>query len=334
MTFFKEHAVSILAVPLVSVLLASLFFMFPIAEHSDVSVASAEPAEEQVATFVFVGDIMLDRYIRQVLQTKGSMHVFGGVRDLLEQADVTAGNLEGPITDSASVSGGTKVGDLNNMRFTFPVTSASMLSSLGFDLVSIGNNHMRDFGASGVESTKRHLTNAGIAYIGDPNGADIAPVVREVNGIKAAFVGYNEFLGWQEEWTMQGIRDARRSGADLIVVMAHWGEEYTTEPAPRIDALLTRLKDAGANLVIGTHPHVIGSVKDMDTLRAYYSLGNFVFDQYWNEEVSCGLVVTVTATKVRDDTTLSYKETRVKMERDGRTVIGCETPSQTQDSPS
>jgi len=333
MTFLKKHAVTILSVPLVSALLAALFLLFPVSEHSDVSVASAEPEEEQVATFVFVGDIMLDRHIRQMMQAKGAMHVFGGVRTLLEGADVTVGNLEGPITDSASVSGGTKVGDANNMRFTFPVTSASTLSSLGFDLVLIGNNHMRDFGASGVESTKRHLTNAGIAHIGDPNGADIAPVVREVNGVKAAFVAYNEFLGWQEEWTMQGIRDARRDGADLIVVMTHWGEEYTTDAPERIDALLTRFRDAGADLVIGTHPHVIGEVQDLGTLRAYYSLGNFVFDQYWNKEVSCGLVVTVTATKAPGDTKLAFAETQVKMERDGRTVIGC-APPQTEGTPS
>lgn len=326
MTFLKKHALTILSVPLVSMLLATLFLVFPLAEFTDVETASAEPEEEQVATFLFVGDIMLDRHIRRISDAQGTMHIFGGVQELLQSADLTIGNLEGPITDNPSVSGGTKVGDVNNMRFTFPVTSASALSSLGFDIVSIGNNHMRDFGIAGVESTKRYLTTAGIEHIGDPNGVDIAPVIKEVNGVKAAFVAYNEFLGWKEEWTIQGIRDARREGADLIVVFTHWGEEYKTEPSPSIDALLTHFKDAGADLVIGTHPHVAGVVKDMDSMRVYYSLGNFVFDQYWNKEVSCGLAVKVTATKAHGKTMFEYEETEVKMERDGRTVIGCSAP--------
>lgn len=334
MTFFKKHAVTLISIPLVSLLLAVLFLVFPVAEHIEVAMVNAEPEKEQVATLLFVGDIMLDRHIRRMLDQHGAPYIFGGVRTLLESADVTAGNLEGPITDSASVSNGTKVGDPSNMRFTFPVPSASTLSSFGIDLVSIGNNHMRDFGAAGVESTKRHLTTAGIAYIGDPNGADTAPVVKDINGVKVAFVAYNEFLEWDEEWTLQGVRDSKRQGADVIVVMSHWGDEYKFDPPERVQALMERLRAAGTDIVIGSHPHIIGSVQTMGSMRAYYSLGNFIFDQYWNEEVRCGLVVKVVATKVRGETTLAFEETRITMERDGRTVLGCATPSQTADTPS
>jgi len=333
MNFLKKNAVTLISIPLVSVLLAAMFVVFPVTEHREVNVVNAEPEEEQVATFLFVGDIMLDRHIRRMMDQHGAPYIFGGVRTLLESADITAGNLEGPITDSPSVSGGTKVGDTNNMRFTFPVPSASTLSSFGFDLVSIGNNHMRDFGAAGVESTKRHLSAAGIAYIGDPNGAETAPVIKEVNGVKIAFVAYNEFLGWSEEHTLQGVRDAKRQGADVVVVMSHWGDEYKVEPPERIQAVMERLRDAGTDLVIGSHPHIIGSVQDLGSMRAYYSLGNFVFDQYWNEEVRCGLVVKVMATKVREKTSLTFEETRVTMERDGRTVVGCATSSQTPSTP-
>jgi len=323
MTFFKHHALTIAAVPLVSALLVVVFFVFPVSEYVELQQANAEPEEEQVARIVFVGDIMLDRHVRRMIDAHGAQHVLGGVRELIEGGDFAAGNLEGPITDSASVSGGTKVGDTNNMRFTFPPTSASLLSSFGFDLVSIANNHMRDFGTSGVESTKRRLDAAGIAHIGDPNGADPAMLVKNVNGIQVAFVAYNEFLGWEKEKTLQGIRDAKRDGADLVVVMTHWGEEYVAEPPERVRELFSLFKDAGANLVIGTHPHIIGIREDVGSMRVYYSLGNFVFDQYWNEEVRCGLAVTVTAIKKRGEVSLVYEETKIGMERDGKTVLGC-----------
>jgi len=323
MTFLKTHAITLAAIPLVALLLVGAFLALPVSEYVEVPFVSAEPEEEQRATIVFVGDIMLDRHIRRMMETHGALHVLGGVRPLLESADITAGNLEGPITDSASVSGGTKVGDLNNMRFTFPPPSASTLSSFGFDLVSIGNNHMRDFGTGGVESTKRHLSAAGISYIGDPNGAELAPVIKEVNGITIAFVAFNEFLGWDPEWTVQGIRDAKRGGADLVVVMSHWGDEYIPEPPERVRAHFSQFKDAGANLIIGSHPHIIGIREDIDGMRVYYSLGNFVFDQYWNPEVRCGLAVTVEVLKKRDTVEFVYEETKVGMERDGRTVLGC-----------
>ena len=323
MTFLKHHALTIAAIPLVSGLFVGVFLMFPVSEHIEVQIVNAEPEEEQSARLVFVGDIMLDRHIRAMIAAHGATHVLGGVRELIEGADFAAGNLEGPITDKASVSGGTKVGDVNNMRFTFPMTTGSLLSSFGFDLVSIANNHMRDFGTSGVESTKNNLEAAGVAYIGDPNGAKRGPVLRNINGIRVAFVAYNEFLGWDPEWTLQDVRDAKRQDADLIVVMAHWGDEYEAEPPARLTDLIARIRDAGADLIIGSHPHIIGARMDMDSMRVYYSLGNFIFDQYWNEEVRCGLAVTVTALKKRGDMSLVYEETKVGMERDGRTVLGC-----------
>jgi len=323
MTFLKTHALTILAVPLVSGLITFVFLVFPLSEYVDVSMVSAEPKEEQTATLLFVGDVMLDRYIRRMLDERGAPYVFGEVRALLAEPDITAGNLEGPITSNPSVSGGTKVGDVNNMRFTFSPPSASMLSSFGFDVLSIGNNHMRDFGASGVESTKQHLTQAGIEYVGDPNGADIKPVIREVNGIRIGFVAYNEFLGWDMEWTLQGVRDAKRQGADYVAVLAHWGDEYDTQVPERIRALFIKLEEAGTDTVIGSHPHVIGTIENVGDMRVYYSLGNFVFDQYWNQAVRCGLAVTVTLIKGEGKTRAEYEETKVGMQPDGRTVLGC-----------
>lgn len=313
----------ILAIPLVAGLIVLVFLVFPVSEYVETVREDAQPAETATATIRFVGDVMLDRYIRRTIDTRGAAYVFGDVRTLLESADLTVGNLEGPITDSPSVSSGTGVGDTNNMRFTFSPPVASVLSAYGFDVVTIGNNHIRDFGTTGVESTKKHLTAAGIGLVGDPTGAVREPVYRDVKGIRIAFIAYNEFLGGDDERALQDIREAKRQSADTIVVLSHWGEEYAVEPRPDVRALAVRMKEAGADLIIGTHSHVIGTQEDIGNTRAYYSLGNFVFDQYWEESVRCGLVVTATITKKGEDSSLSYEAERVGMTKDGKTVLGC-----------
>lgn len=318
-----KTVLAICSVPLVSGLLIGIFLVFPVSEHPDVPVVEAKPTEPITVRIRFVGDVMLDRYIRTQLDTKGGSFVFGEVRSLLNEADLTVGNLEGPITDSASVSRGTVVGDTNNMRFTFAPTVASLLSSIGFDLVTIGNNHIRDFDVSGVESTKRHLGASGISYVGDPMGATKEPVYKDVNGVRVAFVSYNEFLGGDAERALQAIRDAKRTHADLIVVLPHWGEEYIVEPRADVRDLALRMQEAGADLIAGTHSHVIGTEEDIGKMRVYYSLGNFVFDQYWNEAVRCGLVVTAVVTKTGEHVSVTYEEERVGMDRTGKTVLGC-----------
>lgn len=307
-----------LAVPAVSLLLVAVFLVFPVSGFSDVEFAKAEPREP--VTLLFVGDIMLDRFVRTTLATRGPAFVFGGVAQLLGSADLTMGNLEGPITDGVSHSVGTAIGDTNNMNFTFAPTTPSMLAGYGFDLVSIGNNHTDDAGIAGIESTKRYLTESGVAYVGDPLRTSPEPVVKEVQGYRVAFIGYNQFSGSDPQPALQAIRAARRQQVDAIIVMAHWGEEYQTEPPQEVRTLAREMSEAGADLVIGTHSHVVGYSEDIGKTRIYYSLGNFVFDQYWEPGVRCGLAVTAT---LGDDGKLSYAETHIGMHPDGHSDLIC-----------
>jgi len=107
------------------------------------------------------------------------------------------------------------------------------------------------------------------------------------------------------------------------VVLPHWGEEYIVEPRADVKERALRMSQAGADLIVGTHSHIIGLQEDIAHTRVYYSLGNFVFDQYWEESVRCGLVVSATLTKEMGSTKAAYEETRVGMIKDGRTVRGC-----------
>ncbi len=286
---------------------------------------ASSTTEEKTATLLFVGDLMFDRYVGSMLEVQGVEHVLGGVATFLQEADLTVGNLEGPVTSNAPVSRGSTVGDPVNMRFTFATTIPMMLVDHGFDLVSLGNNHMLDFGSEGATETKLLLTRAGISFVGDPTGTADDIVLKEVNGIKIAFLGYNDFFGKDAEETRVLIRDAKAAThPDLIVVLAHWGEEYLPEPPERVRELGRSFIDAGADLVIGSHPHVVQPYEDYRDGRIYYSLGNFVFDQYWDEEVRCGRAVSVSLTKEQGEVRASYTETAIGMRTDGSTVLGCD----------
>jgi gamma-polyglutamate biosynthesis protein CapA len=298
-------------------LLESRTVVFRTPTGSAQTVAKTEPKQ---ATLLFVGDLMFDRYIRTVLERDGGDAVLKEVASVLTATDLTIGNLEGPITTNASQSQGTKVGALTNMRFTFSPEVTELLRTHGFDLVSIGNNHINDFGVAGVRSTTSYLAAADIGYVGDPTGTSPEPVVRDVQGISVVFVAYSDFVGGDAARARTALQ---KTDADVVVVLAHWGNEYETEPPARVRELARSFAEAGADLIIGSHPHVIGSVEDIGTTRVYYSLGNFVFDQYWEPAVRCGLAVKATVTTEGEQTRIEYEETRVGMKDTGATVIGC-----------
>jgi len=305
-----------------SLLVIGGFFAFaPRVAHAPLFLALKDALQTpQEATVMFTGDLMFDRYVRAKAVQFGEDHTLGGVSEFLAQADFVAGNLEGPITSTTSSSTGTAVGDPKNMRFTFPTTTPELLRRYNIGLVSLGNNHMLDFGREGVEETKKLLTKAGIEFVGDPlrEASDI--VIQEVHGIRIAFVAYNEFSGQSLEDVQEAVRGAKEiHKADAVVVMAHWGEEYTAEPPSRVVTAGRSFIDAGADLVIGTHSHVVQPFEDYQGGRVYYSLGNFVFDQYWDERVRCGMAVLATFSK----TSITYTEQNIGMERDGSTVLGC-----------
>lgn len=276
--------------------------------------------EPKEVTVIFVGDIMLDRYIRAKMEQFGEDHVLAGVAEFLRGADIVAGNLEGPITSNESFSLLSAIGEPGNMRFTFPTTSALLLARYGFDLVSLGNNHSLDYGREGAEETKNYLAEANVGVIGDPLREAPDIWMKEVEGIRIAFVAFNEFFGQDPQDAEEAVRVSKEvQSAQWTVVMAHWGEEYLEDAPERIKELGRRFIDAGADLVIGSHPHVVQPFEDYRGGRIYYSLGNFVFDQYWNGRVRCGQAVTARFTKDG----ITYQEQDIGMERDGSTVLGC-----------
>lgn len=254
-------------------------------------------------TIMVGGDIMFDRGIRAIGERNGYDTLFDdSIKSLFKKADILAANLEGPITSYPSktlVNG--KITE--TLTFTFSPKIRTVLKDLGFTIVSLANNHMDNFGFLGFMETQDWLQDAGISWFGNPWNSTSTKMSREKvsdtkspiatvmtkNGITIAFVGYHSFqLGIDKV-----ISEIKRvSGPKVFtIVMPHWGEEYSAEPSERMKSQARAFVNAGADAVIGAHPHVVMSQEWIGDVPVYYSVGNLLFDQYFSPEVMKGNVV-------------------------------------------
>lgn len=263
--------------------------------REEAAVAVVDTFAEQLTTLVFTGDIMLSRDIGQLMERKNDWRLpFLYMEEFLRGADVTFGNLEGPISTR-----GVKVGSIYSFRAD-PRSVEGLLQS-GFDVLSVANNHMWDYGKEALEDTLVHLADAGIGTTGA--GYDEAdahrPFIQEVNGVKVALLAYSDFSNnpaiassRDSERMKQDIASAKAI-ADIVVASFHWGDEYKTVHNKRQEQLAYIAVDAGADLIIGHHPHSVQDDEWRNNSYIAYSLGNFVFDQNFSEETSTGLVLKV-----------------------------------------
>lgn len=285
--------------------------------QTQAQIKSVEMEKMSTVKVLFVGDIMFDRYIRQVADRKGGDYVFAGVKNMFSGNDLVVGNLEGPITDKQSKSVDTEIGTKENYIFTFAPSAADILSKENIKLVNIGNNHIGNFGKAGIESTRNYLTEAGIGFFGDPEKESNWMTIKEINGFKIAFINYNQFVANGKQRTLNDIKRAKNPSMDLIVLYTHWGTEFVSEPSDKIKNLAHEFIDSGADLIIGTHPHVVQSKEEYKGKTIYYSLGNFVFDQYFDPKTQEGLAVQV---QISPDKKMNFQEYRVRMKTNGQTV--------------
>jgi len=262
--------------------------------------APAQPAEPTV-TLTAVGDILLDRGIAKKIEKFGIDYPFAHVGDELRKADIAFGNLECPLSKD-----GVKV--TKPFVFRAKPEYAECLEKAGLDMLSLANNHALDCGRDGLVETQKHLKARGIRWCGAgaTHAAAQVPEVMEVRGLKIAFIGYCDFMPegtfWREDRPTIAMADAERvttavaagrKAADVVVVSFHWGVEYSTRPSKRQIELAHAATDAGADLVLGHHPHVLQGLEVVPAGKSKagrrsliaYSLGNFVFDspQKWTK---------------------------------------------------
>jgi poly-gamma-glutamate synthesis protein (capsule biosynthesis protein) len=241
-----------------------------------------------------VGDINLGRNLAKAyLQRGDTLYPFAQLLDTLRAADLTFGNLESPIApDTHKVEGAGVV-------FTAPGIAARSLAEAGFDIVSTANNHAWDGGQASVFETMRRLTAAGVLFVGSGMGRPMAqqPVIVRVHGWRVGFFAVTRawnpapydfyhhaganYIAWGDPaWIYPAIKRLKASHhVDFVIVSVHGGTEYVDEPPKYHLAFLKGLVDAGADLVIAHHPHVLQPVIWYKGTPILQSLGNFVFYQ-------------------------------------------------------
>lgn len=240
--------------------------------------------EPGTVTVSFVGDILLDSAPGQSIAR--GQDPFAPTQPLFRGVDLSIGNLECPVAN-----GGTPVDKVYTFRAdprTLPILRQH------FAAVSVANNHSGDYGPDAFRETLQQLRAAGVPYFGGGNDATEAhkPLLLTKNGIKIALLGYDEYhprsfeasatrpgVAWAEdEQILFDIEQARRAGANVVLPFFHWGWENEPAPCTRQRELAEKLIDAGADAVIGSHPHVTQGAEMYRGKPIIYSLGNFVFD--------------------------------------------------------
>jgi len=296
-------------------LLAGAFAIFnEPSKMLDVVIPTPAPAAR--AEVIFGGDMMFDRTIRTTMEEKGGDFIFSCIDPVLQSADLVVANLEGPITATSSRSVGSKVGAPDNYTFTFPTPTAPLLYAHNIRLVNIGNNHIMNFSREGLMETEAWLDASGVGHFGDPDKVEAERVARmKIRGVAFSFVNWSDWTSDKTDHTVAQVRKEARSGR-VVVVYAHWGIEYATTSSAYSRELAHSFVDAGAEMVIGSHPHVVQQHEVYHGKNIYYSLGNFIFDQYWNDDVRHGLLLDVVFGKTGVE---SVKEIPIELGRDRRT---------------
>lgn len=288
---------------------------FPIERKRKGIDAGSRPEADPIE-LIFGGDMMFDRWIRTMMRRYGDAHPLEPLQETFQGADAVIVNLEGPITANASISEESAPGAQDNYVFTFDQAVAPLLRKSGV-IPNLGNNHILNFKEDGVRETERHLRGAGVDFFGSPLDGPGRFLVRDFGGFRIAFVNYNEFVRQGREKAIEDIGMSHGS-ADFVVLYAHWGEEY--EPVTgRQKELAREFVDAGADLVVGSHPHIVQEHEIYHGKTIYYSLGNIVFDQYFREDARRGLLLSVSISSKTGEYVISEKT--VIMGMDGQTRI-------------
>jgi poly-gamma-glutamate synthesis protein (capsule biosynthesis protein) len=285
-------------------------------------VATAAPAVKGEVNLVFVGDIMVAETPGELI-AKG-IDPFKPFESYLDAQDLRIGNLECVIATT---------GKAEVKPFTFradPITIPVLAKH--FDGLSLANNHSGDFGKDAFAEQLALLRKAGLPYFGGGDNATEAhaPWIVERNGLRIALLGYVEYkprsfeasatrpgVAWsgEDDQVINDIIDARKvHGADLVIPFMHWGWEDEPQPSPRLREFSQRMLDAGADLVVGSHPHVTQGAEYYKGKLIVYSLGNFLFNGFDTPATTTGWVL-----KVRmDKDGMKEWETRVaRLDDDG-----------------
>lgn len=265
---------------------------FPKVYFNNFPLILKEKTEKPVTILAF-GDMMLDRNVRLSIKNNTASYPFLNIKEFLMGHDIVVANLEGVFTNFPSVTAGVIDGPLS---FTFDPKIISTLKQFNFNLFSIANNHSLNFGRYELDKSNNLLEKEGITWFGDPSNKNLNSFTITIRGQKITFIGYHEFAYQGLENVINEITLAKQNKS-FVIVYPHWGEEYRKSMTQSQIKMAHKFIDAGADLILGSHPHVIEPIEIYNGKAIFYSLGNFVFDQYNTGPTTEGLSIDITITK-------------------------------------
>jgi len=272
---------------------------------------SAGAGAGDTVSLAFVGDILLAQSVGDFMEKNGDDYPYKEALFYLSEPDLTAANLEYPVTNRGIPA--------EDKQFVFKGDAGALpaLKNSGIDVVTLANNHTLDQGVEGLLDTMAHLDKAGIDHVGAGNNDTeaFAPVIKEANGIRVAYIGVSKVVptgDWKADKNRAGVAETydttrtkaaikkAREKADLVVVMVHWGIEKAETPEQYQRDFAREYIDSGADLVIGSHPHVLQGFEQYKGKWIAYSLGNFIFSAYPKGATADTGVLNAVCTKTGD----------------------------------
>jgi len=247
-----------------------------------------EPKESSKVVLIATGDVVPGRSVNyQMVKYNNFEWPFEKVKAVLASGDITVVNFEVPLVKNCPTV-------VEGMVFCGREEAVRGLVASGVDVVTLANNHSSDYGATGIENTIRLMQENGIDTVGYQDSGET--IYKTVNGTKFAFLAFNDIYGSippilsAEKEVIERLVGQARKEADVVVVAMHWGVEYRAEPDDRQVELAHLVADAGADLIIGNHPHWIQSDEQYKNTYIKYAHGNLAFDQMWSEETKKGVI--------------------------------------------
>lgn len=302
----KRYVIAVIAISLLTISCVNIYLL----KQPPKSVQSLPPKslfgqiidkvyEPENIVLVAAGDVMLGRSINYKSVTSNNFTwYFDKTAEVFRSADIALINLESPLVENCPLTN-------EGMKFCADIRNIEGLKFAGIDIAGLANNHMFNYGADGIATTKQLLENAGINAIGLSQ-----PVYKKIKGTRFAFLAYNDTGAGGPEiatpFTPGELRltpgvfaafqeiAAAKNQADIVIVSFHWGQEYAAQPSKRQKELAYLAIDSGADVVIGHHPHWVQPIEMYKEKLIAYSLGNFIFDQFWSEKTREGLALRFT----------------------------------------
>lgn len=267
------------------------------------------PTPLPVTTLLFTGVIVPARCVQAAIDERGDYdYLYAGVRHLITEADLAVGTLNAALSDYPP-----RTGCVPTYVLVGGSENADAMARAGFDLMSVATNHIKNCGMSNCGDraffdTLENLRRVGILPVGagQDHAQAVQPVVVSANGVRFGFVSLGQLeplafaaddkpgIAVLNEANLRAATAAARQVSDVVIALPHWGPEDVPNPNWSQRELARVAVEAGADLVVGNHTHVVQALQEIEGVMVFYGLGNFIFDQNWARDHMQGVILQVT----------------------------------------